>query len=79
MLFFFPDNSIYPLIGFFGGSSALMIIFILLLWLTYKRTKGKSKSKDPKPDTPTHGSIEFPTTNICRNTLHFSLHTLKFK
>ncbi|XP_017342811.1 tumor necrosis factor receptor superfamily member 9a [Ictalurus punctatus] len=51
------DNSIYPLIGFFGGSSALMIIFILLLWLTYKRTKSKSKSKDPKPDTPTHGEL----------------------
>ncbi|MCJ8741522.1 hypothetical protein PDJAM_G00071820 [Pangasius djambal] len=57
LIFFFPDNFIYPLIGFFGGSSAIMIILILSLWLAYKRTKTKSKSKDAKPHTPFQGEF----------------------
>ncbi|MCI4387291.1 hypothetical protein PGIGA_G00072480 [Pangasianodon gigas] len=51
------DNFIYPLIGIFGGSSAIMIILILSLWLAYKRTKTKSKSKDAKPHTPSQGEL----------------------
>ncbi|KAK3518837.1 hypothetical protein QTP70_014993 [Hemibagrus guttatus] len=49
------DTFFYPFIGIFTGISALIIIFFLLLWFTYKRTKNKSQSKDLKPATPTQG------------------------
>ncbi|KAK3547285.1 hypothetical protein QTP86_017778 [Hemibagrus guttatus] len=51
------DTFFYPFIGIFTGISALIIIFFLLLWFTYKRTKNKSQSKDLKPATPTQGEL----------------------
>ncbi|XP_060794357.1 tumor necrosis factor receptor superfamily member 9a isoform X2 [Neoarius graeffei] len=52
-----PDKALYLVIGCLGGSSALVIIFILWLWVIHKRTK--NISKDPEPDTPTHGELTF--------------------
>lgn len=70
--FFFPDNSFYALLGCFGAGFTLTVIIILSLWLAYNRTKNKSNSKDLKPTTPTQGSIQVPTTSLCKDMLHFS-------
>lgn len=61
-----PDHFIYPLIGFFAGSCAVMFIIILLLWFTIRRARNKSKSKDAKPTHPIQGIIK-TTTSKCKN------------